>query len=335
MPGSAWIDALVEEANNQANEDDHGDTIMTVENIREEDAHKIVTTYKHKGADVRITKNRDATVNLSIEASGGSSIQDVVTGPNGLVHMNVDGVSITTTGTDAMTQLRKRGAYRVAPDRSAPLAHAAMRKSTSLRKWKHYLKRYVRNNRWTFLSALLITPILKFMSHEAFTLPWFAKYIVSLLIMIPVIVGVGALELRQAMRKRAKRLVRHGWKVPGIPEVIPFSVTSAAGVTLSNLASTTTVEDLCRLMGEQRWDDGRLAVLENPSAVPAITVLDAVLILKTFQWDDGRSKALSMIRSKICDPKNGHLIARAFTYDDRKKEAVRLASDPWNGNHLS
>jgi len=297
--------------------EDHGDMNIHCDNIDEQDAREI--SYKHKGADVRITKRGDGKVNLSIKASGRSSvIEDVVTGPNGLVHMNVDGVSITTTGADAMTQLRKRGAYRVAPDRSAPLAHAAMRKSTSLRRWKHYLKRYVRQNRLSSISAVLTVPILNIVAKSAFDGAWLARWFLTCVVLVPVMMAVGAMELRQDMRKRTSRLVRDGWprlEVKGHPGSVPVPFVISPGEPISEKRGAhpidptrPVIERLYDLLCDQDYDQGRLAIFENPHAVIDLTVAEAAYLLSAFDYDAGRTAALKLIRSKITDPTNGHLI---------------------------
>ncbi len=318
---------------------------MTVENVREDDADKIVTTYKRNGADVRIVKNSDGTVNLSMKASGKSSIKDVVTGPNGLVRMTVDGVTHTTTGASAMEQLKQRGSYRRAPEVGVPLAHAAMRPSTWHRRWWHYLKRYVRQNRLSSISAVLTVPILNIVAKSAFDGAWLARWFLTCVVLVPVMMAVGAMELRQDMRKRTSRLVRNGWprlEVKGHPGSVPVPFVVSPGEPISEKRGAhpidparPAIERLYDLLCAQDYDQGRLAIFENPHAVIDLTVAEAAYLLSAFDYDGGRTAALKMIRSKITDPTNGHLIVEPYDYDSSKREDVKLASDPWNGSPLS
>lgn len=341
MPGSAWIDALVDHVNEEAEEE--AAMNMQLEGISEKDAREIAN--KHRNADVKVKRNRNGTVNLSITAKGGSSIQDVVTGPNGLVCMTVDGVTTTTTGTSAMEQLKQRGSYRRAPEVGAPLAHAAMKPSTWHRRWWHYLKRYVSENKRSVMYALLISPVLQLVFRGSFSLPWVAGYIASIPIIALAMTLVGSYNLRKAMRARAGRLVRNGWprlEVNGHPGSVPVPFVVSPGEPISEKRGAhpidparPAIERLYDLLCDQDYDQGRLAIFENPHAVIDLTVAEAAYLLSAFDYDGGRTEALKLIRSKITDPTNGHLIVEPYDYDSSKREAVKLASDPWNGSPLS
>ena len=341
-PGSAWIDALVDHVNEEA-EEEQASMNMTVENILEDDADKIVTTYKRNGADVRIVKNSDGTVNLSIRSKGGSSIQDVVTGPNGLVCMTVDGVTTTTTGSSAMEQLKPRGSYRRAPEVGAPLAHAAMKPSAWHRRWWHYLKRYVRENKRSVMYALLVSPVLQLIFRGSFSLAWVAGYVASIPIIALAMTLVGSYNLRKAMQARAKRLVRNGWprlEVKGHPGSVPvpfvFSPTApiseqtgAHPIESTNDMSEVPVEirDLVRMLKKQQHDSGRTAMIKG-ARLPSMTVAMAARLLKAFRFDSARLDAMMSIGPKVTDPENAHMIVDAFDFDSSTTPAMKSITSP-------